>query len=325
MQKEPIIITGAAGFIGSALVRHLNEQGLQNLLLVDDLKTGQKWKNIVGKTFIDLISKEDLFDYLDTNPEISAIFHLGACSDTQQQDASYLLENNYHYSMHLATWALEQGVRFVSASSAATYGDGFWGFQDDEEKLQALRPINMYAFSKHLFDLWLKRENLFSKVVSLKFFNVFGPNEYHKGHMSSMIFKMYEKALKGEAIGLFKSNDPENFQDGEQKRDFVYVKDVVQMTASFIFENKNISGLFNIGSGKASTWNEVAENLFLALGKKPNIKYVNMPPDLSRQYQNFTQADMSKFKNQCQDFNSTSLKDAIFDYVQNYLLKGKNY
>ena len=328
MEKEIIIITGAAGFIGSSLVRHLNEKGLSNLLLVDDLKQGQKWKNLVSKSFIDLISKEELFDYLYQNksnpPQVKAIFHLGACSDTLETDASYLLENNYHYSVQLATWALEQGSKFVFASSAATYGDGALGFQDDEEKLLTLKPINMYAFSKHLFDLWAKREGVFSKIVSLKFFNVFGPNEYHKGHMSSMIFKMYKKALNGESIGLFKSNDPE-YKDGGQKRDFVYVKDVVNMTSSFLFENSGVNGLFNIGSGNASTWNEVAQNLFAALGKEPNIKYIEMPADLSRQYQNFTQADVSKFQKKCKNFSSRSLKESIFDYVQNYLLKEQTW
>ena len=219
---------------------------------------------------------------------------------------------------------MEEGARFIFASSAATYGDGRLGFKDDEDKLLTLKPINMYAFSKHLFDLWAKRENFFSKIVSLKFFNVFGPNEYHKGHMSSMIFKMYKKALNGETIGLFKSNDPE-YKDGDQKRDFVYVKDVVNMTASFIFENKEVNGLFNIGSGQASTWNEVAQNLFAALNKEPKIEYIEMPADLSRQYQNFTQADVTKFQTKCKNFSSRSLKESIFDYVQNYLLKDQTW
>ena len=328
MEKELIIITGAAGFIGSALVRHLNDQGLSNLLLVDDLKKGLKWKNLVSKSFIDLISKEELFTYLNKNKSdqlpVKAIIHLGACSDTLEKDASYLLENNYHYSVRLASWALEEGARFIFASSAATYGDGALGFKDNEEKIATLQPINMYAFSKQLFDLWAKREGLLSKIVSLKFFNVFGPNEYHKGHMASMIFKMYKKALKGESIGLFKSNDPE-YKDGEQKRDFVYVKDVVNMTASFIFENSEVSGLFNIGSGKASSWNEVAQNLFAALNKEPRIEYIDMPADLSRQYQNFTQSDMAKFQKKCKNFSSRSLKESIFDYVQNYLLKDQTW
>ncbi|MFA5250367.1 MAG: ADP-glyceromanno-heptose 6-epimerase [Parachlamydiales bacterium] len=326
LKETLLIITGAAGFIGSCLVRHLNDLGFSKLLLVDDLKKNDKWKNLGGKLFLDLISKHELFSYLEKgrHPQIGAIVHLGACSDTLQTDASYLWENNYRYSQHLAELALKKKLRFIFASSAATYGRGDLGFEDQEASLISLRPINMYAFSKHLFDLWCRQKKLFSKLVSLKFFNVFGPNEYHKGHMASMIFKMYKKALAGEPIGLFKSNDPK-YPDGEQKRDFIYVKDTVRMIASFLFENRRVNGLFNVGTGRASSWNEVALDLFAALGQKPRIEYIEMPSDLNLQYQNFTQASMEKWQRNCGPLKLTALKEAIFDYVQNYLLKGSTW
>lgn len=322
-----IIITGASGFIGSGVVRYLNDKNLSNLVLVDDLKN-EKWKNLVGKSFLDIIQKEDLFEFLEGREnEIEAIIHLGACSSTICTDENYLLENNYKFSQKLAEYALSNDQRFIYASSAATYGDGALGFLDDETLLEKLRPINMYAFSKQLFDLWAKKENLLDKMVGLKYFNVFGPNEYHKGPMASMILKMMRKVEKGGSLTLFKSNDPTNFKDGEQKRDFIYVKDAVKMTCSLIEEAfEDVSGIFNIGSGIATTWNDLAKALFKALKKPVKIKYIDMPKELNKQYQNFTKADMTKFNKLFKgDFKTTNIEDAIEDYVQNYLLEDKRW
>lgn len=319
-----IVITGAAGFIGSGVVRYLNNQGRNNLLLVDDLKRTNKWKNLVGKNFVDIISKNDLFEFLKgRESEIEAFIHLGACSSTTEKDADYLLENNYRYSMRLAEYAIHNDHRFIYASSAATYGDGSRGFSDDHDLLEDLKPLNMYGFSKHLFDLWLKREGLLDKVVGLKYFNVFGPNESHKDSMASMVFKMMPKVRDEGVVQLFKSNQPDRFGDGEQCRDFIYVKDAVHMTCQLLEDAfKDVSGIFNIGSGKPSTWNELATHLFSSLNKKPNIHYVDMPPPLFRQYQNYTCADMQKYVKQhkLEKLPTMSLSEAVKDYVQQYLV-----
>lgn len=314
MAKRRIVITGAAGMIGSCVVRHLNNLGKTNLLLVDDLKRTEKWKNLVGKQFDDIISKHVLFDQLRED-EVEAIIHLGACSDTVETDGDYLLQNNYHYTVRLAEWALSHNKRFIYASSAATYGDGALGFDDDESRLEELRPLNMYGYSKHLADLWMKREGVLGKVVGLKYFNVFGPNEYHKGRMASMVLKMAGKVAKEGVIDLFKSND-KRFGDGDQCRDFIYVKDAVRMTCEFL--NDDRGGIFNIGRGQVTTWNELARALFLALDKEPNIQYVEMPADLAKQYQNYTCANMRKFPT----LGTTPIREAVREYVQGYLVNG---
>jgi ADP-L-glycero-D-manno-heptose 6-epimerase len=322
-----IVVTGASGFIGSGVVRYLNDLGYTNLFLIDDLKN-EKWKNLVGKIFVDILPKEKLFEFLKGNEkQFEAFIHLGACSSTICKDETYLYENNYKFTQKLAEYAVSNDIRFIYASSAATYGDGKQGFSDDESQIDRLIPINMYAYSKQLFDLWARRENLFNKIVGLKYFNVFGPNEYHKGPMASMILKMHDKMIKDGKITLFKSNDSKNFKDGEQKRDFIYVKDAVKMTCIFLDEKfKNISGLFNIGSGKATTWNELAKALFDSLNKASNIEYVDMPKELNKQYQNFTQAVMTKFMKLFNNkFEMISIKDAVEDYVLNYLIKDKRW
>lgn len=325
--EKLIIVTGASGFIGSGIVRYLNDLGYTNLLLIDDVKNG-KWKNLVGKNFIDILPKEKLFDFLKGKEKIiEAILHLGACSSTICKDENFLYENNYKYSQRLAEYAVLNDIRFIYASSAATYGDGTYGFSDDISQIHKFVPINMYAYTKQLFDLWARREKLFDKIVGLKYFNVFGPNEYHKGFMSSMILKMHEKVKKDGKIMLFKSNDPINFKHGEQKRDFIYVKDAVKMTCIFLKEKfKNIAGLFNIGTGKATTWNEMASALFNSLNKDVNIEYIEMPNELHKQYQNFTQADMTKYTKLFKtDFELTPIHDAVQDYVVNYLNEDKRW
>ena len=324
MEKEAkIIVTGASGMIGSGIVRKLNDLGFRNLLLVDDLKSGEKWKNLVGKKFDDLISKRALMKCLEERgSEVEAILHMGACSDTVEPDADYLLDNNFHYTILLAEWALTRGIRFIYASSAATYGDGELGFEDDESKLEDLKPLNMYGYSKQLVDLWMKQQGVLNKVVGLKYFNVFGPNEYHKGRMASMVLKMMEKSSDGSVVHLFKSND-KKYSDGGQMRDFIYVKDAVNMTCAFLeLEYRNIGGIFNIGQGVPTTWNLLAESFFKAIEKKVNIAYIEIPSDLIRQYQNYTCATMDKFHKIFHDaYKTTGIESAVGEYVQKYLMR----
>lgn len=317
--------------IGSGVVRYLNDTGNSDLLLVDDLKSGDKWKNLLGKKFFDVISKHRLFSWLEgKDSEVDAVIHLGACSDTVETDADYLLENNFRYTVRLAEWALHRNKRFIYASSAATYGDGTQGFSDDESLIEDLRPLNMYGFSKHLVDLWMKKEGVLNRVVALKYFNVFGPNEYHKGRMASMVLKMTHKAHEEGEIGLFKSNDPSRYKDGEQCRDFIYVKDAVRMTCAFLLPSyREIGGIYNIGFGKATTWNQLSNALFESLAKPTKIKYIEMPVDLSRQYQNYTCADMRKFhkifSTDLHVVQMTPIHSAVREYVCEYLLRNSRW
>lgn len=320
-----IIVTGGAGFIGSGVIKHLNDEGFNNIVVVDELGKTEKWKNLVGKKFVDAISKHKLFDWLEGRAEvIQAFIHLGACSDTMEKDASYLLENNYRYSVRLVEYALEHEHKFIYASSAATYGDGSLGFSDTMDDIYNLNPLNMYGFSKQMFDQWALREGIQNEIVGLKYFNVYGPNEAHKGRMASAITRMVPNILEGQSVRLFKSSDPARFADGEQRRDFIYVKDAVRMTCAFL--DHYVGGLYNIGSGIASTWNDLATAVFEALGKKPKIEYIDMPPDLINKYQNFSQADMSKSKKVLKEATRCStLKDSVADYVVNYLLPDKRW
>lgn len=320
-----IVVTGAAGFIGSATVRYLNDQGMTNLLLVDDLGTTEKWKNLVGKQFIDLISKHELLEWLDGRESlIQAFIHLGACSNTLETDASYLFENNYRYSVELAEYALQHGHRFIYASSAATYGDGKQGFHDNIDSPYGLSPLNMYGFSKQLFDQWVWNNELVDQLVGLKYFNVFGPNEAHKGRMASAITKMVPQILKGENVRLFKSSEPDVYADGEQKRDFIYVKDVVKMTCAFL--DNQVGGIYNIGSGIASTWNALAHSVYQALDRSHQIEYIDMPVDLINKYQNYSCADMNKTRHVLgNQANCMSLEDSVRDYVCHYLLPDKRW
>ncbi len=321
MQKS-IVITGAAGMIGSAIVRHLNDFGQENLILVDALESGEKWKNLVGKLFSLIISPNMLFDWLkDHGDEVDVVIHMGACSDTTETNADYLLENNYRYSIRLAEWALSHNKRFIYASSAATYGDGELGFSDDEAGLNALRPLNMYGYSKHLVDLWLQREGGLNRAVGLKYFNVFGPNEYHKGKMASVVLKMTGTARKEGAIQLFKSNTP-RFGHGEQCRDFIYVKDAVRMTCAFLEpRHRDLGGIYNIGQGQATTWNRLVSALFTALDQQERIHYIDMPEFLAHQYQNYTRAEMDKFHKTVAVPPITQIPEAVREYVQEYLLQ----
>lgn len=320
-----IVITGAAGLIGSCCVRYLNDQGFTNLILVDDIKKTNKWKNLLNKRYVHFISKHQLFDWLEgKEKEISAFIHLGACSDTLEQDGDYLMQNNLRYSIRLAEYALKAKHRFIYASSAATYGDGSQGFTDDHARLEHLEPLNIYGFSKYAFDLWLKQQGVLDQVVGLKYFNVFGPNENHKGHMASMVYKMTSVCQEKKVIRLFASSDPDQFADGEQCRDFIYVKDAAQMTCGFL--KNSLNGIFNIGSGIATTWNSLATAIFKALQMPPEITFIEMPKELAYQYQNYTCADMTKYKkNVKQPICQYSIESAVEDYVQNYLIVGKRW
>jgi ADP-L-glycero-D-manno-heptose 6-epimerase len=322
MKTPMTIVTGAAGMIGSGIIRHLNDLGISSILAVDDLKSSDKWKNLLGKQFVDLISKHQLAHFLQgRESEIDAIIHLGACSDTVETNVDYLLENNFRYTINLATWALRHKKRFIYASSAATYGDGSLGFADDESCLEELRPLNPYGFSKHLADLWMKREGILQDVVGLKYFNIFGPNEYHKGRMASMIYKMHPIVQRNEPVKLFKSNS-DQFPDGGQMRDFLYVKDAVKMTCAFLLpQYRHVGGIFNIGRGETVTWNFLADSLFQAYSKKACIAYIDMPKELEKQYQNYTCAKMDKFHKIFGANYDFPVDQAVKDYVQKYLIK----
>lgn len=317
-----IIVTGGAGFIGSNIIAALNQRGLDDILVVDELGADAKWKNLVGLFFADYIEKDDFLEVAlekQIDSPVEAVFHMGACSSTTETDASYLIKNNYEYTKLLALWAAENDIRFIYASSGATYGDGSKGFSDDEEKLDELRPMNMYGCSKHLFDLWARRTGLLKKIVGLKYFNVFGPNEYHKADMRSFILKAYEQITATGKVKLFKSLNPD-YADGEYKRDFIYVKDAVDMTLFFL-DNPEVAGLFNIATGKARTWNDMVKAVFTAMNKKPNIEYIPMPENLQKQYQYFTEAEMNKLKSAGYKKQATILEDVVADYVRNYLEK----
>ena len=318
--EKVLIVTGGAGFIGSNVIKELNSRGIGRILVVDNLGSGCKWKNLVGKTFYDLLHKSQLFDWLALRgDEVEAIIHLGACSSTVEQDASYLLENNYQYTRHLAEWAIQRDIRFVYASSASTYGDGKEGFSDDHHFIDTLKPLNMYGYSKQLVDLWLYQEKLLPYVVGLKYFNVFGPNEYHKGRMASAICHLLPQVQEKGTINLFSSTAKE-IPSGEQKRDFIYVKDAAKMTVDLLFSKA--VGIYNIGSGVASSWNELAFALFKALKKEPSIEYIPLPADLVGKYQDYTCADMSKFKEVFPLFRPTSFSSGVEEYVLHYLVKG---
>lgn len=320
-----IVVTGGSGFIGSSVIRFLNDKHLTNIVVVDELGMDEKWKNLVGKCFVEIVPKDQLFTWLKGKESaIDAFVHLGACSDTLEKNASFLLDNNYQYSIRLAEYAIDHGHRFIYASSAATYGDGSQGFSDSSINLQRLNPLNMYGFSKQLVDQWAQNSGVLDKIVSLKYFNVFGPNEYHKGRMASAICKMVPIILNEEPVLLFKSSDPSRFADGEQQRDFIYVKDAVRMTCAFL-EN-DASGIYNIGCGEPITWNRLANAVFNALEIKPNIKYIDMPSDLINKYQNYSCADMTKTKQMLGPAaDCSAFEFAVKDYVCNYLVPGKTW
>lgn len=318
------IVTGASGLIGSAAVWALNKAGEQDILAVDHLGTSEKWKNLRALRFTDYMERDTFMEYLldgDILDGVQGIIHMGACSSTTETDATYLVHNNFEYTKTLAELAAAKGIRFIYASSAATYGDGEQGYKDDESQIEKLRPLNMYGYSKQMFDLWAKKNGLLKEITGVKFTNVYGPNELHKGGMRSMVCRSFEQIRDNGCVNLFKSYHPD-YADGEQKRDFLYVKDAVDMVL-FLLERKNLTGLYNIGSGKAETWNQLATAAFAAMGREVRINYIEMPEHLKGKYQYYTCADMSKMRAAGYTKEPTSLEDAIKDDIQVYLQPGK--
>ena len=313
-----ILVTGGAGFLGSALVWGLNARGYDDIWIADFLGTSSKWRNLSPLRFSEYLEADRLRERLDRLPEFGLVLHMGACSATTEADATYLIDNNYEYTRELARWALPRKTRMVYASSAATYGDGSAGMQDSTAVLERLRPLNAYGFSKHLFDRMAYREGWLEQLVGLKYFNVFGPNEAHKGDMRSLVDKAFEQVTRTGRLGLFKSYRPD-FADGQQRRDFLYVKDAVDMTLFLAF-HPYARGLYNLGSGVASTWLELADALFAAMGRDPDIDFIEMPEELRGRYQYFTQADLSRLRGQGYTGQLTPLADAIGEYVKDYLM-----
>jgi len=323
--KARVLVTGAGGFIGSAVVHALNQRGIEQIVVTDFLGEDEKWRNLAPLAFEDYVPADRFLEGIGRDPDsfgkFSACFHLGACSSTTVTDSAYVMENNFGYTKALCRWALKSGTRFVYASSAATYGDGSAGMDDRTENLRPFRPLNLYGYSKHLFDLWAQREEVLPEIVGIKYFNVFGPNEYHKGDMRSLVCKAYEQIVSTGKIRLFKSYKPE-YADGCQMRDFVYVKDAVAMTLQ-LAENEEAGGLFNVGAGVARTWVDLANSLFTALGIPPQIEFIEMPESIRHQYQYYTCADISKVREAGFTAPTTTLEDAVRDYAVNYLKPGK--
>ncbi|AXR61475.1 ADP-glyceromanno-heptose 6-epimerase [Leptospira mayottensis] len=314
MMKKRCIVTGGAGLIGSNLIEELNRQGIEDILVVDHLGTSSKWKNLIGKKYSDYLEKEN---FLDSSVRTSllkdyhVLFHLGACSSTIETDASYLIKNNFEYTKLLANESLKNGIRFVYASSAATYGDGANGY-DDKAPINSLKPLNMYGYSKHMFDLYAQKHGLSNKITGIKYFNVFGYGEGHKEDMRSVVLKGYEQIKKEGRIRLFKSYKSE-YKDGEQKRDFLYVKDAAKITAYLAFGD--YAGLYNLGRGIAETWNDLVSAIFDTLKLTANIEYIEMPESLKAKYQYYTCADTTKLLKTGYSEGFTQLKEAVREYV----------
>ncbi len=313
------IVTGGAGFIGSALIWALNERGVDDIIVVDRLDTSEKWKNLVALRFRDYLDADEFEEQILERPEtfgsVATVLHLGACSSTLETDAAYLMRNNYRYTQHVARWAIGQNARFLYASSAATYG-ALEQDLSDETDIDTLRPLNAYAYSKHRFDLYARECGWLDRITGLKYFNVFGPNEQHKGEMRSLVDKAFGQITEAGSIRLFKSHRPE-FRDGEQRRDFIYVKDAVAMTL-FLAERPAF-GIFNIGSGAAHTWLDLVRPIFTAMDVPERIEFIDMPPALKNKYQYYTRARIDRLRAAGYDAPITPLADAVDDYVRKYL------
>ena len=321
------IVTGGAGFIGSAMVWKLNRMGVDDVWIVDNLEQGAKWKNLRGLRYSEVFSPDAFLKRIGRERGLpagaEAIVHMGACSATTEPDADYLLENNYRCSRIIAETAMASGVRLLTASSAATYGGGEHGYDDGEENLFRLRPLNMYGYSKLMFDQWASKTGALRKLASIRFFNVYGPNEYHKGDMASMVFKSFKRVVDSGKLSLFRSHIPE-YADGEQMRDFVYIKDAVDVMW-WLLENREANGIFNVGTGVAETWNQLAGAVFAAVGKQPDIEYVDMPESIRGQYQYHTKADISRLRNAGYTGEFRLVADGVKDYVVNHLVKDDPY
>jgi ADP-L-glycero-D-manno-heptose 6-epimerase len=319
-----VLVTGAAGFIGSAIVHALNRRGVSKIVVTDFLGEDEKWRNLAPLDFEDFIPAGQMIAGLEDNPArfgtFDICFHMGACSSTTVRDAAYVMDNNFGHTKTLCRWAISSGTRFLYASSAATYGDGSHGMDDRARDLRLFRPLNLYGYSKQLFDLHAAKGGFLEKITGIKYFNVFGPNEYHKGSMRSLVCKAYEEILSTGKMRLFKSYRAE-FADGGQKRDFVYVKDAVAMTLH-LAETPSATGLFNVGAGVARTWLDLARALFEAMEVPENIEFIEMPESIRHQYQYYTCANLSKLRETGYSAPTTTLEEAVSDYVRNFLRTG---
>ncbi len=321
-----IVVTGGAGFIGSAFVWKLNQQGIHNIIIVDNLGISEKWKNLANLRFLEYIHKDDFLQMISADQvpfTVRAVIHLGACSATTERDADYLWRNNYLYTCRLADWAIRNGIRFLYASSAATYGDGARGFSDDDTLTPTLKPTDMYGYSKQVFDLWTLRRGAEKQLAGVKFFNVFGPNEYHKGDMASVVFKAFHQIRATGQVRLFKSHRPE-YADGGQLRDFVYIKDCIEVMW-WLLENKDINGIFNVGTGKSRSWSDLINAIFAAMQLPSRIEYFDMPEELRNQYQYFTEAKMDKLQAAGCPVTFRTLEDSVRDYVTGHLMQADPY
>ncbi len=319
--KIKYIVTGGAGFIGSNLVRELNARGEINILIVDELGESEKWKNLLGLSYEDYIDKVDLFDYMEEMElsDVKVIYHLGACSSTTEIDADYLAHNNYHYTRALCETCQDNNIRFIYASSAATYGDGELGYSDLDDDTPKYTPLNMYGYSKHMFDLWALRSGAIKSIAGLKYFNVYGPGEAHKDDMRSVVHKSFGQIRDTGKVQLFKSHRPD-YRDGEQVRDFLYVKDAVLMTL-WLGDHPETSGIFNCGTGTPRSWVDLVTAVFSAMDLEPNIEFIEMPQHLQGKYQYYTCAVMDKIRVQGFPAEFQTLEEGIRDYVCNYLMK----
>lgn len=322
-----IVVTGGAGFIGSCFVWRLNEAGITDILVVDEdgLKPPKTY-NLQRKKVTDYMDKRDFLKDLEKGRfagKLDGIIHMGACSDTTEKDEDYLRENNFHYSQAMAKFCLKEAKKLIYASSAATYGDGAFGYSDEHAKCLPLKPLNLYGESKQVFDLWALENHYADKFTGIKFFNVYGPNEYHKGEMRSVVHKGCFQIKKEGKIRLFKSYRPD-YGDGAQKRDFVYIKDAVEVMWWF-WQNQKVGGIYNLGTGNAETWNELALSLFEALNMKPNIEYIEMPESIRNQYQYWTQADLKKLRSAGFNKPFRPLREGVRDYVREHLEKADPY
>jgi ADP-L-glycero-D-manno-heptose 6-epimerase len=320
-----IIVTGAAGFIASYLVGKLNAEGFSNIVIVDDFSREDKKPNYEKKKVVAKVNRDEFPNWLrDNRDKVSFVFHLGARTDTTEFVKSIFDKLNVNYSKEIWNLCANNRIPLVYASSAATYGLGEFGYKDDHEIVEKLKPLNPYGESKNEFDKWVLKQTLTPPFwAGLKFFNVYGPNEFHKGRMASVIFHAFNQIQEKGQVKLFRSHNP-NYKDGEQLRDFVYVKDVADVCL-FLMKEKPVSGIYNLGSGKARTFLDLAKNTFYALGKDPNIEFIDTPIDIRDKYQYFTEADMHKLINAGYDKAFTSLEDGVKDYVQNYLMPKKYF
>jgi len=325
-----IVITGGAGMIGSIIAWHLNTKlGRDDLVIVDHITHEAQWQNLVHRQYVEYLDKDQLFDYLDGNEDVTAVIHMGAISATTERDFNKLVEANIHYSQDLWGWCAENEVPFFYASSAATYGDGSAGY--DDANIDKLRPLNGYGYSKHFFDQWVLKqtpENSPPAWAGFKFFNVYGPNEYHKERMASVAFHTFNQFSETGTMQLFKGTKS-GIKDGEQMRDFVYVKDAAAIVAHFMTaahsKKPAPNAIYNIGTGQARSFKDLSQNVMESMGKAPHITYIDMPEDLRGKYQYFTQANMIKLRKAGYTTPMTTLEDGVKDYVQNYLMQTDPY